>query len=398
MIRLSHQHRTVFILAIAQALANSCMSIFGTISALTGKMLAADPHLATLPLGLQFILTMAATIPASQLMRHLGRRNAFFIGAAIGILGGGTGMAATYLGSFALFCVGNAIMGASNAFLLHFRFAAAEAADDAFRPKAISLVLAGGVVAAIIGPSLASIGTDLFAPYTFMGSYLFVALLCLAMYPVLWPIHAPPPAAAEIAGPQRPLSEIARQPVFIAALLAATFGYGTMSFVMTATPLAMVACGFPIGDVAHVISWHILGMFAPSFFTGHLIRRFGDRNVLLAGAACYGGTIVFGLAGVDIQNFWLALVLLGLGWNFLFVGGTALLTKCYRPSERAMVQGFNDCLIFTGVALCSLTAGIIEQSWGWESVVWAALVPTLVILAAVVWGAPGRQPAKSATV
>lgn len=396
MIRIQQQHRTVFILAVAQALANSCMSIFGTVSALTGKMLAADPRLATVPLGLQFILTMAATIPASHLMRSLGRRNAFYVGALIGLLGGGLGMAATYMGSFGLFCVSNAIMGASGAFFLHFRFAAAEAADDLFRPKAISLVLAGGVVAAIVGPTLANVGTNLFAPFTFTGSYLFVALSCLAMFLVLWPVHVPPPTAAEIAGPQRPLSEIARQPVFIAAMLAATLGYGTMVFVMTATPLAMVNCGFAVGDVAYVISWHILGMFAPSFFTGHLIRRFGDRNVLLAGAFCFLGTVGFGLAGIEIQHFWLSLILLGVGWNFLFIGGTALLTKCYRPSERAKVQGFNDFLIFSGVALCSLIAGVIEQSWGWEAVVWGTLAPTILIIAAVTWGAPGRQVAKAA--
>ncbi|HWA47665.1 MAG TPA: MFS transporter [Dongiaceae bacterium] len=396
MIKFHQQHRTVLILAVAQSLANSCMSILGTVAALTGKMLAADPRLATVPLGLQFILTMSATIPASHLMHKLGRRNAFYLGAMIGLLGGGLSMAAAYLGSFILFCFGNAIMGASNAFFLHFRFAAAEAADDAFRPKAVSLVLAGGVVAAVVGPTLASVGTNLFAPYTFLGSYLFVALACLAMFPVLWSVHAPPPAASEVAGPQRPLSEIARQPVFLAALLAATFGYGTMVFVMTATPLAMVACGFPVGDVAYVISWHILGMFAPSFVTGHLIRRFGDRNVLLAGAFCYLGTVGFGLAGIEIQHFWLSLVLLGTGWNFLFIGGTALLTKCYRPAERAKVQGFNDFLIFSGVALCSLIAGVIEQSWGWTFVVWGALVPTLLIIAAVAWGAPGRQAAKAA--
>lgn len=393
--QISQQHRTVFILAVAQALANSGMSVFATISALTGKMLAEDPRLATVPLGLQFILTMASTIPASHLMRRLGRRNAFFIGAVIGGFGGGIAMLATYFGNFPLFCLGNAVMGSSNAFALHLRFAAAEAADDAFRPKAISLVLAGGVVAAIVGPGLARYGTDVFAPYTFLGAYMFVALLSLVMIPVLWPIHAPPPSAAEIGGPQRPLSEIVRQPTFIAALLAATFGYGTMSFVMTATPLAMLACGFVIGDVANVISWHILGMFAPSFFTGHIIRRIGERNVLFLGAGCYLVTVGAGLAGIDIMNFWFALLLLGLGWNFLYVGGTSLLTKCYVPSERAKVQGVNDFLTFSGVAVCSLIAGAIEQSWGWDAVLWGSLAPTVVILVAVVWGAPGRQPAKS---
>src|SRR5262245_18825595 len=189
MIRLQDQHRTVFILAVAQSLANSCMSILGTVAALTGKMLAADPRLATLPLFLQFILTMSATIPASHLMRRLGRRNAFYVGSTIGVVGGVLSMASTYYGSFILFCVGNAIMGAANAFFLHFRFAAAEAADDGFRPKAISLVLAGGVVAAVVGPTLASLGTNLFAPITFLGSYLFVTLASLLLFAVLWPVH-----------------------------------------------------------------------------------------------------------------------------------------------------------------------------------------------------------------
>lgn len=391
----SQRYRTVFLLALAQALANSCMSVFVTVSALTGQMLAADPRLATLPLGLQFVVTMGATIPVSHLMRKLGRRNAFFLGALIGAASGGIAMAATYQGSFALFCVGNAIMGASNAFVLHLRFAAAEAADDAFRPKAISLVLAGGVVAAIIGPWLATVGTDMLAPYTFAGAFLFVTLLSLAMIPPLIPLHAPPPLASEISGPQRSMRELLRQPALIAALFAAIFGYGTMSFVMTATPLAMQFCGYPIGDMANVISFHILGMFAPSFVTGHIIRRIGERNVLLIGAGCYLATVAIGLAGIEIPHFWLSLVLLGLGWNFLFVGGTSLLTKCYRPAERAKVQGFNDFLTFTSVAICSLIAGAVEQSWGWSAVLTGSLAPTILILGAVLWGAPRLAQAKA---
>jgi MFS family permease len=392
------QYRTVFLLAVAQALANSCASVFATVSALTGQMLAADPRLATLPLFLQFVVTMATTIPVAHLMRGLGRRNAFFIGAVIGAAGGAISMASVYQNSFALFCVGNAIMGASNAFALQLRFAAAEAADDFFRSKAISLVLAGGVVAAIIGPSLATIGTDLFAPYTFAGAFLFVAFLSLAMIPPLVPLRFPQPTAEEATGYQRPLAEILRQPAIIAALFAAIFGYGTMVFVMTATPLAMKFCGFAIGETAAVISFHILGMFAPSFVTGHIIRRIGERKVLLAGALCFLGTVAIGIAGIDILHFWFALVLLGLGWNFLFVGGTSLLTKCYRPSERAKVQGINDFLTFTGVAICSLTAGAVEQSWGWNAVLWGSLVPTILILGAVLWGAPRRLSTAPVTV
>ena len=382
------QYRTVFLLAVAQALANSCMSVFMTVSALTGQMLAADPRWATLPLSLQFVVTMAATIPVAHLMRLLGRRNAFFIGALLGAVGGGLAMVSIYQNSFVLFCIGNAIMGASNASALHLRFAAAEASDDAFRPKAISLVLAGGIVAAVIGPRLATIGTDLFAPFMFAGAFLFVALLSLAMIPPLMPVRFTRPTEQEISGPQRPILEILRQPTAVAALFAAVFGYSTMIFIMTATPLAMKFCGFGIGDTATVLSFHILGMFAPSFVTGHIIRRFGERKVLLIGAACLVATVAIGLAGIDIMHFWLALVLLGLGWNFLFVGGTSLLTTCYRPAERAKVQGANDFLTFTGVAVCSFIAGAVEQSWGWSAVLWGSLAPTVLILAAVLWGAP----------
>lgn len=391
------QHRAVLLLSIAQALANSCTSIIATISALTGQMLAADPRLATVPLGLQFVVTMAATIPVAHLMRLIGRRNAFYIGAAVGGASGVLCMAAVYQNSFLLFCVGNAIMGASNASALHLRFAAAEVADDAFRPKAISLVLAGGIVAAFIGPRLATFGTDFFAPFTFAGSFLFMALLSLAMILPLIPVRFPPKTTVEVSGEQRPLAEILRQPVTVAALFAGVFGYSTMVFIMTATPLAMKFCGFGVGETATVLTVHILGMFGPSFFTGHIIRRFGERRVLLAGAACLVATVAIGFAGVDILHFWGALVLLGLGWNFLFVGGTSLLTKCYRPSERAKMQGFNDFLTFTGVAICSFIAGAVEQTWGWNAVLLGSLVPTILIVGAVLWGAPRQMAVRAAS-
>ena len=390
------QYRAVCYLSVAQALANSCTSVFMTVSALTGQMLAADPRWATLPLALQFVVTMATTIPVAHLMRLLGRRNTFFIGAVVGAAGGGLAMAAIFQNSFILFCIGNAIMGVFSASALHLRFAAAEVADDAFRPKAISLVLAGGIVAAIIGPSLATFGTDLFAPFTFAGAFLFVSLLSLAVMPPLLPVRFAQPTAAEVSGPQRSTLEILRQPIAVAALFAAVFGYSTMVFVMTATPLAMKFCGFGIGETATVLSFHILGMFGPSFVTGHIIRRVGERNVLLAGAFCLVATVVIGLAGIDILHFWLALVLLGIGWNFLFVGGTSLLTKCYRPAERAKIQGANDFLTFTGVAICSFIAGAVEQSWGWNAVLWGALAPTALILVAVLWGAP--RPAKASAI
>jgi MFS family permease len=337
---------------------------------------------------------MAATIPVAHLMRSLGRRNTFFIGAMIGATGGALSVVAIYQNSFILFCIANAIFGASNASALHLRFAAAEVSDDLFRPKAISLVLAGGIVAAVIGPSLAAIGTNLLAPFTFAGSFLFVTLLSAAIILPLVTVHFPQLTAAEASGPQRPLAEILRQPTTIAALFAGVFGYSTMVFVMTATPLAMKVCGFGVGETAGVLSVHILGMFAPSFVTGHIIRRIGERRVLLAGAACMIATVAIGLAGIDILHFWFALVLLGIGWNFLFVGGTSLLTKCYRPAERAKMQGINDFLTFTGVAICSFIAGAVEQSLGWNAVLLGSLVPTVLIVGAVAWGAPRQTVAK----
>ncbi len=388
------QYRAVLLLSIAQALANSCASVIATISALTGQMLAADPRFATVPLSLQFIVTMAATIPVAHLMRSLGRRNTFFIGALIGAAGGALAIVAIYQNSFILFCIANAVFGASNASALHLRFAAAEVSDDAYRPKAISLVLAGGIVAAIIGPSLATIGTNLLAPFTFAGAFLFVTLLSAAIILPLLTVRFPQLTAAEISGPQRPLVEILRQPVTIAALFAGVFGYSTMVFIMTATPLAMKCCGFGIGETAGVLSVHILGMFAPSFVTGHIIRWIGERRVLLIGAAAMIATVAIGLAGIDILHFWFALVLLGVGWNFLFVGGTSLLTRCYRPAERAKMQGMNDFLTFTGVALCSFIAGAVEQSWGWNAVLLGSLVPTVLIVGAVTWGAPRQTAAK----
>jgi MFS family permease len=373
------QYRAVLLLSIAQALANSCTSVIATISALTGQMLAADPRFATVPLSLQFIVTMAATIPVAHLMRSLGRRNTFFIGALIGAAGGALAIVAIYQNSFILFCIANAVFGASNASALHLRFAAAEVSDDAYRPKAISLVLAGGIVAAIIGPSLATIGTNLLAPFTFAGAFLFVTLLSAAIILPLLTVRFPQLTAAEISGPQRPLVEILRQPVTIAALFAGVFGYSTMVFIMTATPLAMKFCGFGIGETAGVLSVHILGMFAPSFVTGHIIRWIGERRVLLIGAAAMIATVAIGLAGIDILHFWFALVLLGIG---------------YRPAERAKMQGMNDFLTFTGVALCSFIAGAVEQSWGWNAVLLGSLVPTVLIVGAVTWGAPRQTAAR----
>lgn len=383
-------HRAVFVLAMAQATAMICNSIMIVTSALTGQMLAADKGWATVPLACQFIATMLTTFPASFLMKRIGRKRGFMIGALIGIIGGLVMAAATYIANFWLFAVGNTIFGVSAAFTLFYRFAAAEAADDAFRPKAISLVMAGGVIAAVLGPELSKIGQDFLSPHIFAGGFVFIVGLSVLVVLLLLPLRLPqvagtgPSVMPELA---RPLLEIVLQPRALSAIIAAMLGYGVMSFVMTATPLAMTFCGFNLKTgIAFVIQFHVLAMFAPSFVTGHIIRRFGEFRVMAAGVLCYAACIAIGMSGVDIHNFWLALVLLGLGWNFLYVAGTSQLTKCYRPSERAKIQAFNDCMIFSGVALCSFIAGTVEQSFGWDWVLRGAMVPVVLIALALAFG------------
>lgn len=382
-------HRAVFVLAMAQATAMICNSIMIVTSALTGQMLAADKGWATLPLACQFIATMLTTFPASFLMKRIGRKRGFMIGALIGIIGGLVMAGATYIASFWLFALGNTIFGVSAAFTLFYRFAAAEAADDAFRPKAISLVMAGGVLAAIFGPELAKLGQNFLSPHIFTGGFIFIVGLSLLVVLLLLPLRLPVivesrPSGSTVA---RPLLVIVLQPRAVSAIIAAMLGYGVMSFVMTATPLAMTFCGYELKTgIAFVIQWHVLAMFAPSFVTGHIIRRFGEFRVMATGVICYAACITIGLAGIDIQHFWLGLVLLGLGWNFLYVAGTSQLTKCYRPSERAKIQAFNDCVTFSSVALCSFIAGTIEQAYGWDWVLRGAMVPVGLIALSLVFG------------
>jgi len=312
------------------------------------------------------------------------------VGALIGIIGGLIMAAATYVASFWLFALGNTIFGVSAAFTLFYRFAAAEAADDAFRPKAISLVMAGGVIAALVGPELSKLGQDFLMPHLFAGDFVFIVGLSVLVVLLLVPLRLPPVAGIGpniTLEPARPLLEIVLQPRALSAILAAMLGYGVMSFVMTATPLAMTFCGFNLKTgIAFVIQWHVLAMFAPSFVTGHIIKRFGEFRVMSAGVLCYVVSIAMGMSGIDIHHFWIALVLLGLGWNFLYVAGTSQLTKCYRPSERAKIQAFNDCMIFSSVAVCSFIAGTVEQAFGWDWVLRGATVPVFFIAVSLVFG------------
>ena len=390
------RHRDVVLLALATAVAMTCSSIMAVTSALVGQMLATDKALATLPLSLQFVATMATMFPAAFLMRRTGRRVGFLIGALFGTIGGAIMFWATLHADFAIFCFGNAVIGIFNAFTAFYRFAAADAATPRFRPKAISLVVAGGVLAAIIGPELSKRGYDLLAPYTFAGCFLMVTILAGATSLFVLPVKFAPVLSRTVMENARPLRLILAQPMAVVAIAAGMLGYGLMVFVMTATPLAMKICGFGFEQSASVISAHAVAMFLPSFFTGQVIRKLGELKVMALGAVAYVGMMAIGLHGISLTHFWVSLILLGLGWNALYVAGTSLLTKCYRPSEAAKVQALNDCLIFTSVALCSLIAGTIEHLSGWSWVLIWASVPIALIAAALLWGWARPRPIQAA--
>ncbi len=381
----------VLALAVCQALSMSGVVLVVAVSALTGEALAENKALATVPFALQFAMAMIATVPASLLMGRIGRRAGFTVGQTIGILGALVAAFGIFQNSFAIFAVGSAILGIHNAFWQYLRFAAAEAADESFRPQAISYVLAGGLVAAILGPEIAKATRDLFAPVVFAGSYLAIVPLCLANIAVLRFVRIPHIRAGVYAG--RRLGRIAREPVFVVAVLSAMIGYGAMNLVMTATPLAMHAAHFDFSDSAFVIQWHVLGMFAPSFVTGHLIRRFGAPSVVIAGALAMTLSVAANLSGDVLWNYWVGLVLLGIGWNFMFVGGTTLLIEVHQPAERARVQALNDFLIMSMVTFSSFASGALHHALGWTAVNLGIVVPVLFAFAAAVWLALLRRRA-----
>jgi MFS family permease len=380
---ISPSRRTVLMLALCQALAMTGGSIVATTASIIGSMLAPDRALSTLPIAVQMTGMMSATIPAALLMARIGRRPGFWIGAALGASGAAIAALALFEANFTWFCAGTFLLGTYNGVAQQYRFAASEIADEAFRPKAISLVLAGGVVSAVFGPETAKWSSELFAPVLFAGCYLMIVVLCAAAAVLLCFIDLPKPLPPTLRGGGRPLAEIAMQPTFIVAVIAGMVGYGVMSLVMTATPIAMLDCGHAFGDAAFVIQWHALGMFAPSFVTGHLIARFGVIRVLLTGAALLLLCCVINLGGLAVANFWAANVVLGIGWNFLFVGATTLLTRTYTAEERGKVQALNDFLIFGTVAMSSFASGALLSGVGW-GMVQIAIMPFVVIAAAAV--------------
>ena len=396
----SGSRRAVLLLAGCQALAMTSMTVLATTSAIIGNMLAANKALSTLPVALQQCGMMCATIPAALLMGRIGRRGGFWTGAAVGASGGIVAGAAVWAASFPLFCLGTFMIGSSNGFAQQYRFAAAELADEGFRAKAISLVLAGGVVSGVFGPETAKWSRDLFAPVLFAGCFAMVVALQLAAATLLAFVRLPPPPPrGAIRGSGRPLGQIVRQKLFVVALLCGMVGYGVMSLVMTATPIAMIGCGYAFTDAAFVIQWHILGMYGPSFFTGHLIARFGLTPILLTGAVLLLACCGINLAGIAEGNFWAANLLLGVGWNFLFIGATTLLTRTYAPAERAKVQAFNDFTIFGTSTLSSFSSGALLAGFGWPAVQMTVMPFVAVAAAAILWlwcTAPRAAPSYAA--
>jgi MFS family permease len=377
--------RNVLVLAICQAMGATGTSMLAAVASLVGYSLVEDKSLATVPIAVQWTATMCATIPASHLMRWIGRRAGLSVGALSLIIGGILGYYAVASSSFALFLLASVFTGISVAFMQYYRFAAVDAVPESFRSKAISLVLAGGVVAAVLGGEVAKASFDWFSPYVYAGCYVALAIIGLLVLIALQGVRIPRLSAAQLRSSGRPLSVIARQPAFIVAVLAGALSYGAMVLVMTATPLAMGANGFVFTDSATVIQWHVLAMFGPSFFTGTLIQRFGVLTIILVGTVLMFLALIIDLAGVGFMNFWSGLVLVGLGWNFMFVGGSTLLTSAYTVEERAKVQAANDFTVFSTSALAAFGSGALLTNFGWEGVNTGVAPAMAIALVAVIW-------------
>ena len=350
-------------LAVAQALAGANSVVAYATGAVVGDMLAPSRTLATLPLT-AFVIGMACgTLPAGAIAQRYGRRIAFLVGTSFGVLAGLLACIAILQGSFALFCLATLCGGAYAAVVLSFRFAAADCVEPRLQPRAMSLVMAGGIFAGVLGPQLVTFTMNLWPPYLFAATFLAQAAVAALSAIILAGITLPRPSGVKYAG--RPLAEIARQPKFIAAVTCGMITYFLMNFMMTSAPLAMKLCGLPLSDSNLGLQWHVIAMYAPSFFTGRLIARFGTKPIVAVGLLLTGLAAVAGLTGLSAMHFWIAMALLGLGWNFGFVGASALVLETHRPEEKARVQSFNDFLVFGTMVIGSFASGGLLTQYGW---------------------------------
>ncbi len=383
--------RNVLVLVAAQAILGAQLPMIFTIAGLAGSSLAPNICWATLPVTMMVVGSMLTATPISALMQRYGRRAGFYFGVAGGALGAAIGAWGLSTGSFLLFCIGALFSGiymSANGF---YRFAAVDTASDAFRPKAISWVMAGGLLSAVVGPQLVKVTADAMA-VTFLGSYLTVIVLNFLGSFLFLALDIPkpkPPTAGALAGRSR--GELLRNPTILVAMICATVSYALMNLVMTSSPLAVVGCGFTKGNAADIVTAHVLAMYAPSFFTGHLIARFGTERIIAVGLAILACAGAVAMAGVQLENFFAALMLLGLGWNFGFIGATTMLTSAQRPEERGRLQGLNDLVVFGGVTLASFSSGgLMNCSGGTVQAGWQmvnlAMLPFLVLAGgALIW-------------
>jgi predicted MFS family arabinose efflux permease len=391
---MTESKRTILLLAVAQALYSSCViTVFAT-AGLVGLNIAPTPGWATLPITTFVLGAMFTTVPASMLMQRLGRKPIFLVGAGVSIIGAILAVWSIVNSNFQAFCFATALQGVFQATSGFYRFAAAEAADDENKSIAISWVLTGGVVAAVAGTLISNYTSDLISPFAFAGSYAAAAVLALINAAVILFLRIPKPATSFAGGEARSWPELLRQPRMIVAMASAMIAYALMNLMMTAAPVAMIGCGFTKSDASWVIQWHVLAMFVPSFFTGQLIKRFGAEKITSFGMLLLMAAAVAGLLGITFGHFAVALIILGLGWNFGFIGGTTMLTDTYRPSERGKVQAANDLGISILMAIASTSSGLILADWGWAAVSIALLPPAAIALAMVGWLMVGRKSAQ----
>ncbi|MCW8900009.1 MAG: MFS transporter [Gammaproteobacteria bacterium] len=377
----------ISILALCQALFMSGTSLMVATTALVGFALADDKIYASLPFTLQLLATMFTSIPAAMLMAKIGRKSSFLMGAVIAMMGALTCAYAVMEHNFLFFTLGSILIGIFSGFANYYRFTAADSVTAEYKSRAISYVLAGGVLAAIIGPNLANYTKDMISNATFAGSYTAIIGLYLLSFILLSFLDLPhvKPATNTKQNSGRSLHEIIRQPRYLIALISGTLGYATMTLVMTATPLAMQHHEHVYSDTAFVIQWHVLGMFAPSFFTGNLIKRYDLLPVMFTRALLGLACIFINLIGTSVSHFWFALLLLGISWNFLFIGATTLLTETYNENEKFKAQALNDFFLFSVVASASLFAGILHHKLGWQFVNYLAIPAIIGIIISLVW-------------
>jgi MFS family permease len=379
--------KNALVLAVAQSLAGGNNTVVVATGGIVGAMLAPDKSLATLPVSIYVLGLWFGALPMGWLARRLGRRTAYQIGTLFGILTGLICFAAVMYGSFLLFCIGTFASGLYAAAHVSYRFAAADTASDQFKAKAISWVMIGGIFSGIIGPQVVILTKDLLAPILFAATYLAQAALAALCGLILTRLQIPVPPRQQVGGEGRPLSEIARQPKFIVAVACGVASYSMMNMVMTAAPLAMVMCSHTVGEATLGLQWHVLGMFVPSFFTGHLIVRFGVERVVATGLGLLVLSAIIGITGISIAHFWLGLLVLGVGWNFGFIGATAMVTECHRPNERNRVQAFNDFLVFGSMAIGSFSSGTLLNLFGWAAVNEVVFPVVLSAGGLLLWGA-----------